>query len=92
LHARLTPLAKLHGNATIARWSDWAEAGATAALTADLLAIHYDPSYERAIRRNFPRYRDATVLAPADASHPAFRYLARELLAESTEPADARPA
>lgn len=92
LHARLAPLAKLHGNATIARWSDWAEAGATSALTADLLAIHYDPSYERAIRRNFPRYRDAAVLEPADASHAAFRHLARELLAESTEPADARPA
>jgi len=92
LHARLAPLAKLHGNATIARWTEWAQACATAELTADLLATHYDPSYERAIRRNFRRYRNAVVLTPDDASRATFQRLAGELLVESSASAATRPA
>jgi tRNA 2-selenouridine synthase len=80
LHARLTPLAKLHDKATLARWSEWARRGATAELTADLLDAHYDPSYERAIRRNFPRYRNAAVLRVDDATRATFHRLARQLL------------
>ena len=87
LKARLAPLARLHGNATIARWIDWAQAGATAELTADLLGLHYDPLYERAIRHKFRRYRNAVVLTPDDGSHATFRQLARQLLAESPAPA-----
>jgi tRNA 2-selenouridine synthase len=92
LDARLAPLARLHGKQTIARWAEWAQAGATAELTADLLATHYDPSYERAIQRNFPRYRNAAVLTPDDASRAAFRRLARELLVQTPAPATARTA
>ena len=84
LRARLAPLAKLHGNAAIARWIDWAQAGATAELTADLLTLHYDPSYKRAMRHNFRRYRNAVVLNTDDGSHATFQQLARALLAEST--------
>ena len=92
LHARLAPLAKLHGNATMPLWTDGAQAGAPAELAADLLATHYDPLYKRAIHRNFRRYRDALVLTPDDGSHATFQRLARELLAESSAPAAARPA
>ena len=80
LHARLTPLARLHGKATVERWMEWARAGATAELTADLLDAHYDPSYARAIVRNFPRYRNAAVLRVDDATNAVFRGLARQLL------------
>ena len=93
LQERLAPLAKLHGSATIAQWTEWARAGATADLAADLLARHYDPLYQRAMHRNFPRYRSsACALTPGDASHAAFQRLARELLAESPPLVTARPA
>jgi tRNA 2-selenouridine synthase len=86
LDARLRPLAKLHGKAAVQRWTDLARAGATSALTADLLDAHYDPSYERAIRRNFPRYRNAAVLRVDDATHASFRKLARQLLDRRVAP------
>ena len=80
LDAQLAPLAKLHGKATIARWMEWARAGATTELAADLLDMHYDPSYTRAIRRNFPLLRHAEVLRVHDAADATFRGLARRLL------------
>jgi tRNA 2-selenouridine synthase len=80
LDAQLAPLAKLHGKSTIARWMEWARAGATTELAADLLHVHYDPSYTRAIRRNFPLLRDAAVLRVHGADDATFRGLARRLL------------
>ncbi len=79
LDTRLAPLAKLHGKATIARWSEWVRCGETAQLTAELLDLHYDPSYRRAIQTNFPRYRNAAVLQVDDVSDAAFRGLARAI-------------
>jgi hypothetical protein len=58
----------------------WARAGATTELAADLLHVHYDPSYTRAIRRNFPLLRDAAVLRVRGADDATFRGLARRLL------------
>jgi len=80
LDAQLAPLAKLHGKATIARWMEWARASATIELAADLLRVHYDPSYTRAIGRNFPLLRNAEVLRVHDADDATFRGLARGLL------------
>jgi tRNA 2-selenouridine synthase len=84
--AQLAPLAKLHGNAVIARWRDMVASGDTQALAAELLDVHYDPSYERAIGRNFPRHRDATVLHVDDARDVAFRGLARQVLERAATP------
>jgi tRNA 2-selenouridine synthase len=80
LAEQLAPLARLHGNAVIARWQAMLEAGATRELVTDLLEVHYDPSYERAIGRNFPRYRSATIVRVDDAGREAFARLARQLL------------
>lgn len=80
LHVQLAPLARLHGNAAIARWGAMLQAGETAELAGELLDLHYDPLYERAIRRNFPRYRNATVLHVEDAHTQQFHDLARQLL------------
>jgi len=80
LHVQLAPLAKLHGNAAIARWEAMLQAGETAELAGELLDFHYDPLYERAIRRNFPHYRNATVLQVDDAHAQQFHALARQLL------------
>jgi tRNA 2-selenouridine synthase len=79
LSARLAHLVPLHGKKTIGRWVAAAAAGDWDALVAELLARHYDPTYERAIERNFPRGRDALVVAPAGLDDAAFRALARSL-------------
>jgi tRNA 2-selenouridine synthase len=83
LAAHLAPLAKLHGNAVIARWTAMLETGAMRELAGELLDVHYDPAYARAIVRNFPRYRDAAVLHVESAHDHAFRGLARQLVERS---------
>lgn len=83
LEAQLAPLAKLHGNAVVARWTQLLQTGAVRGVAAELLDVHYDPAYARAIERNFPRYRDAAVLHVEHARDDAFRGLARRLLEES---------
>lgn len=80
LQAQLAPLEKLHGRRAIARWAQWATEGATAQLASELLELHYDPSYERAIERNFPRHRDARVLRVEGTGNQAFEALAATLI------------
>lgn len=80
LEVQLAPLAKLHGSAVIARWKTMLETGGVRDVAAELLDVHYDPAYERAIRRNFPRYRNAIALQVESAHDHAFRALARQLL------------
>ena len=84
--AQLGLLAKLHGKAVIARWQALLATGAAHELVTDLLAVHYDPSYRRAMARNFPRYRNATVLHVDDAGDDRFRALARQLLDRPAAP------
>jgi len=91
LHARLEPLAKMHGKATVARWTQWLQSGAMAELAADLLATHYDPLYTRAIQRNFPRHRNATVVNIDDVTDTAMARYAGALLAPARETALVRP-
>jgi tRNA 2-selenouridine synthase len=86
LEAQLAPLARLHGKAAVVRWTEMRSRGLARELAADLLESHYDPSYERAIRRNFPRYRNATVLHVDDTSTVAFRSLAKQLLRSTPVP------
>jgi len=86
LHACLIALTPLHGKAAVARWIAWASEGAATPLTEDLLDLHYDPLYERAIDRNFPRYRGATSVVVPDAAPVTFRHLAQQLLAEPVQP------
>ena len=85
LAARLAHLKELHGQATIARWSALAHAGDFDALVAELLESHYDPTYLRAMTRNYAGFEAAARVSPADIGMPAWRALARELVAgEST--------
>ena len=85
LSARLVRLVPLHGKKTIARWIDAAKAGNWDELVAELLALHYDPMYQRSIGRNFPRSADALDVAPSALTDTAFQALARELVVRSTE-------
>lgn len=79
LAARFARLAPLHGRATIERWSAVAANGDWDALVGELLARHYDPTYTRAIARNFPRFTDALVVIPSSVNETAFRTLAHEI-------------
>ena len=82
LAERLVPLIPLHGRATIDRWNTLARVSAFDALVAELLVAHYDPTYARAIERNFPTYAQAAVVTPAGIESDAFRRVARHLIAE----------
>lgn len=80
LAERLAPLVPLHGHATIDRWSALAEARAFDGLVAELLVTHYDPTYARAIARNFPNDARALAVTPTSIDERAFRLTARQLL------------
>jgi hypothetical protein len=54
-----------------------------------LLDVHYDPSYRRAIERNFPRYRHAKVLHVDDTTQAGFARLAQQLLQRTAATASA---
>jgi tRNA 2-selenouridine synthase len=88
LSARLAHLVELHGRKTIARWDAAAAAGDWDTLVGELLVHHYDPTYSRSIRRNFPRYDAAIHVAPSAIDEAAFRATARAVDRETA----ARPA
>jgi tRNA 2-selenouridine synthase len=51
--ARLDGLVALRGRATVKAWQEAARQGRWTALFADLMAQHYDPLYDRSMRRSF---------------------------------------
>jgi tRNA 2-selenouridine synthase len=79
LSARLARLAPLHGGKTVERWNAAASSGDWDTLIPELLLRHYDPTYSRAIERNFPRLGEAIVVAPAGVDAAAFGELARDV-------------
>ena len=85
LSNRLARLAPLHGKKTVERWNEMAGNGDHDALIAELLTLHYDPTYTRSIERNFPRHCDAAIVEVVDISVAGFRTLARDILARTAE-------
>jgi tRNA 2-selenouridine synthase len=59
LQTRLEALIALHGHGKVDDWKAMADQARWDELVADLLAFHYDPAYDRSIRRNFKRYEEA---------------------------------
>jgi tRNA 2-selenouridine synthase len=82
LAQRLAPLVVLHGKAKVERWNAQAQAGAFDELVESLLVEHYDPTYSRAIERNFPNFPRALVAAPEGIDADAFRRAARAVVAQ----------
>ena len=82
LASRLAHLVPLHGRETIERWSAMARDGAIDALVAELLERHYDPTYTRAMTRNYAGFASARRATPAGIDHASWRDLARSLHAE----------
>jgi tRNA 2-selenouridine synthase len=56
LESKLQMLNARYGKETIAAWCHLAREGRFTDLVNDLLVMHYDPSYQSSIERNFPRY------------------------------------
>ena len=82
LAAQLAPLAALHGRATIERWGQAARAGEWDAFVAELLERHYDPTYRRAIDRNYPRHGEGQLVEASAITDAHYRELARMLIAQ----------
>ena len=84
LVSRLECLTALHGHAVIDGWKALARSGRWEALTADLLARHYDPAYTRAIVKHYPALARAVKLDLLVSGDAAFAALARRCLASDT--------
>lgn len=80
LAARLSALTALHGRARVERWIELAQAGHWTEFVATLLREHYDPAYDRSIRRNFPHVGDAPRVRLDGAGAAAFDAAAQALL------------
>jgi tRNA 2-selenouridine synthase len=91
LRARLGHLTEIHGRARIAEWEQLAAAGDWDALVGSLLERHYDPTYDRSMRRNYSEYEAATVSTVHDISAPAYARLARELFRHFNVPDRGHP-
>jgi len=85
LSNRLARLSPLYGKKTVERWNAKATSGDYDALIAELLSLHYDPTYTRSIARNFPRQADAAIAEVSDISPAGFSALARDVLARTAE-------
>ena len=91
LVARLERLSDLHSRQVLASWVEFARGGDWDRLVAALLIEHYDPAYDRSMKRNFSALEAAPIIAIAPlapesvASGPlldaALEQAARELLA-----------
>jgi tRNA 2-selenouridine synthase len=81
LHQKLAYLTPLRGAEATARWRSQAEAGDWDALVEDLLVSHYDPTYLRSMRRNFPQYDRAAVVEVSDFGHAAWAEAADRIVA-----------
>jgi tRNA 2-selenouridine synthase len=80
LSGRLAHLVPLHGRETIARWSALARERDFDTLVAELLESHYDPTYTRAMSRNYAGHASALRVSPESIAPPAWCALARRLL------------
>jgi len=80
--ARLEALRELRGAACIERWQASARSGDFAGVVRELLAQHYDPTYERSMARNYAGFADADPLALADGEPWSLALACRHLLTQ----------
>lgn len=68
LAGQLDKLKELQGKAVVERWQQWAREGDLAPLFAELMALHYDPHYERSQARHFSRWPQREAVPASDLS------------------------
>ena len=81
LAQQLGTLKELHGRQVIAQWQAWAQARELAPLFAQLMALHYDPLYERSQSRNLYRWEQRQSVQAQDLSDAAISALAQTIAA-----------
>ena len=79
---RLAALTELRGKAVVEGWQEEVAAGRIEGVVRELLVKHYDPGYAASIGRNFGRYAEAPMIAPADRSAASMAELAARILRE----------
>ncbi len=81
LAAQLAKLKELQGKETVARWQQWALAGDLEPLFAELMALHYDPHYERSQERHFAAWGQRRSVQAQSLDEAGIEALAREIAA-----------
>jgi tRNA 2-selenouridine synthase len=79
LIAHLQSLHRFHGAKQLERWSDLIHAGDFATMVAELLTLHYDPSYFRATSRHYANLDKAQRVPLVSLSHDALKEIAATL-------------
>jgi tRNA 2-selenouridine synthase len=79
---QLETLVELQGHERVAEWQALAQAGAWHVLFERLMVEHYDPSYERSMRRHYAALADAPTVALADGAVATLDAAATALLEE----------
>lgn len=75
----LQGLYPFHGGKRLEHWTTLIRAGEFRTLVEELLALHYDPSYLRALGQHYTRLDQARHLPLSDLSHEALLSVARDL-------------
>ena len=79
---KLGLLTSRYGKVQISKWHEAIDAGDFESLVEELLVMHYDPSYQSSIVRNFPSYREDHFVELESDSDEAFTKTARDLIAK----------
>ncbi len=79
---KLGLLTSRYGKVQISKWHEAIDAGDFESLVEELLVMHYDPSYQSSIVRNFPSYREDHFVELENDSDEAFAKTARDLIAK----------
>lgn len=79
---KLGLLTSRYGKVQISKWHEAIDAGDFESLVEELLVMHYDPSYQSSIVRNFPSYREDHFVELESDSDEAFAKTARDLIAK----------
>jgi len=77
---KLSLLTSRYGKVQIEKWNEAIDAGKFDGLVEELLVMHYDPSYQSSIERNFPHYDENYFVQLNDDSDQSFQQAAQAIL------------
>ena len=77
---KLSLLTSRYGKVQIEKWHAAIDAGEFRKLVEELLVMHYDPSYQSSIIRNFPSYREDHFVKLKNDSDEAFVSAAKDII------------
>jgi tRNA 2-selenouridine synthase len=80
LAAQLERLKEMQGKAVVQRWQEWALEGDLPQLFAELMALHYDPHYERSQARHFEKWPQRQQVAAPDLTEQGIEAVADAIL------------